>query len=153
MHDDCYLPWHTHQLSDLTMSARCNAEIVRNGMDRWDENLWIGKAGDTIRLDFDKDVEIHKIYMTFDSKLGRHGKNMPCRWKLGEPELKVPETLIKSYKVVGTDSQGNKFEISDDRCHVRFVTRDVDWKVCSVEFIPLETFGCEEFRVFRFEVE
>ena len=61
--------------------------------------------------------------------------------------------LIKSYKVVGTDSQGNKFEISDDRCHVRFVTRDVDWKVCSVEFIPLETFGCEEFRVFRFEVE
>lgn len=29
----------------------------------------------------------------------------------------------------------------------------VDWKGCSVELIPLETHGCGQFRVFRFEAE
>ena len=153
MGDDCYLPWHTYQLSDLTMSAKCNADIVRNGLDRREENLWIGKAGDTIRYDFDKDVDIRKISITFDSDLSRGYGDMPCLWRLSDKGLQMPATLVKRYKVVGTDSQANRFEISNDRSRQRFVTHQVAWKVCSVELIPLETYGCEDYRVFRFEVE
>ena len=110
-------------------------------------------ADDTITYEFGKDVSVRKIYITFDSNLNRDYKNMPQRILLDETKFRVPETLVKCYKIVGTDSQGNTFTISDDHSHLRFITHDVQWKVSSVELIPLETYGCEEFRVFRFEVE
>lgn len=33
-------------------------------------------------------------------------RNMPCRFPLGEPDCKLPDTLVKHYKVVGTDTGG-----------------------------------------------
>lgn len=153
MTDDCYLPWHRHTLSALSREAACSAEVVRSGVDRGEENCWIGRAGDTVRYDFGRDVELHRIYLTFDSDLNRGYHNMPCRWRLSGPECHVPQTLVKRYRLVGTDSRGNRFELGDDRNHQRFVTHDVDWTVSALELIPLETWGCEEYRVFRFEAE
>jgi hypothetical protein len=78
---------------------------------------------------------------------------MPSRYPIVEPEYKLPNTLVNHYQVVGTDSQGNRFVIEDEKSHQRFVTHKVEWHVCKLELIPLETHGCEEFRVFRFEAE
>lgn len=153
MKDDCYLPWHRRTPSLLIADSKCSAEVVRNGMDRGEENCWKGKAGATIRYEFGKDMPVRKIYITFDSNLNRTTHNMPSRYPIVEPEYKLPQTLVKHYQVVGTDSQGKRFVIEDDKAHQRFITHDVDWKICSLELIPLETHGCEEFRVFRFEAE
>jgi hypothetical protein len=71
MKDDCYLPWHRRTPSKLIADAKCSAEVVRNGMDRGEENCWIGKPGDTITYEFGKDVSVRKIYITFDSNLNR----------------------------------------------------------------------------------
>ena len=40
-----------------------------------------------------------------------------------------------------------------EESHQRFVTHLVEWKVKELEFIPISTYGANEFRVFRFEVE
>lgn len=153
MQDDCYLPWHTNPVSQLCQSACCNAEVVRNGTDRGEENCWIGRKGDTIRYDFGCDVQINRVYITFDSDLNRDYRNMPCRFPLGEPDCKLPETLIRHYRVVGTDSCGNRFEFEDDKSHQRFVTLPLEWKICTLELIPLETYGYKDYRVFRFEAD
>ena len=78
---------------------------------------------------------------------------MPCNFKLRQNESLIPKTLIKSYKIIGTNCEGKEVVIEIHNSHQRFVRHHVDWKICKIEFIPLETYGCEEFRVFRFEVE
>lgn len=153
MKDDCFLPWHVRENSELTGRASCSAEVVRDGIDRGEEHLWKGKEGDSVTYTFKEDVNVKKIYLTFDSDLNRDYHNMPCCYPLKETRYVLPETLIKKYKIVGKDSQGNIYNITEDNAHQRFVIHNVDWKVCSVELIPMETYGFKEFRVFRFEVE
>ena len=151
--DDCYLPWHENPVSALCANAQCNADIVRNGKDRLEENCWIGGEGDRIVYDFGSDTPVNRIYITFDSNLSRNYRNMPSRFPLNEPDCKLPDTLIKHYKVVGTDSQGNRFEYEDKASHQRFVEIPVDWNIRTLELIPLQTHGCDQFRVFRFEAD
>lgn len=153
MSDDCYLPWQTRKVADVCENAICSAEVVRDGVDRGEEHCWIGKKDDRITYTFEKDTEIKKIYLTFDSHLNRKYHNMPCNFKLKKAESLVPETLIKSYMIIGTDRNGNKVQLDVQDSYQRFVVHQVNWKVMQLEFIPLETHGIESFRLFRFEFE
>jgi hypothetical protein len=54
---------------------------------------------------------------------------------------------------VGTTCRGEKMMLEVNESHQRFVTHLVEWKVKEIEFVPISTYGSEEFRVFRFEVE
>ena len=78
---------------------------------------------------------------------------MPCNYPLGYNKCLIPNTLVKKYKIVGTDSRGNIYTISQDNSHQRFVTHTVEWRVKTLELIPEETYGDEFFRVFRFDAE
>lgn len=153
MEDDCYLPWHRRRISDLSQKALCTDDIVRNGMDRGEENCWIGNADDTITYTFEKDTPVRMIRLIFDSNLNRKYKNMPCSYPLHETKYKLPTTLIKSYRIEGVDSSGHVFTVEVTDNHHRFVRHKVDWLVRTVRFIPMDTHGCETFRVFDFEVE
>lgn len=153
MKDDCFIPWHVRENSELTKKAACSAEVVRDGIDRGEEHLWKGKEGECIVYTFGEDVDVKKIYLTFDSDLNRDYHNMPCCYPLKETRYILPETLMKEYQIVGKDSAGNVYRLTEENSYQRFVTYEVDWKVCSVEFVPLKTHGCKEYRVFRFEVE
>ncbi len=152
MDDDCYLPWHTRKQSALTKSAWCSSEVVRNGMDRGEENLWIGHEGDAIEYRFDRPTHIEKVRLIFDSNLNRNYQNMPCSYPLIEPRCRLPETLIASYRLEGVKENGETVTLAVENSHQRFVLHTVDWDVVSLRFVPLSTHGCEEFRVFDFEV-
>lgn len=152
MQDDCYLPWHQRSISPLTQQAVCTADICRNGKERGDENLWIGAVGDSIEYRFEQDVPIHELRLVFDSDLNRWYQNMPCRALLYEPDFHLPATLIKAYEIIGTDSSGRTYRLAVNDSHLRFVRHAVDWTVNRIRFVPLETHGCEEFRLFDFEV-
>ena len=82
MDDDCYLPWHTRRVSDLSLSAQCSHEVIRNGFDRGKENLWIGQSGDVLEYRFEKETAISRIRLVFDSDLNRKYHNMPCNYPL-----------------------------------------------------------------------
>ncbi len=152
MQDDCYLPWHQREVSSLAQSALCNAPICCNGIDRGDENLWIGAKGDYIEFSFDTNVPIQELRLVFDSNLNRTYNNMPWRVLINEPNYRIPSTLIKSYEIIGTDSCGNESRLTVTNSHQRFIKHRVEWNVCRVRFIPLETYGSEEYRVFDFEI-
>lgn len=153
MEDDLYIPWHKREVSALTKEAACTEDIVRNGLDRGDENCWIGKKGDLIEYTFCEDVTVNKIRLIFDSFLNRKYPNMPYSYPLEQPSFRLPETLIKEYVIELSSSAGDThiIEVSDN--HQRFVLHEVGMKVNKIRFIPKSTHGSHEFRLFSFEVE
>jgi len=152
MEEDCFIPWHERKLPELTKKAACSSEIVRNGIDRGEENLWIGKAGDVIEYTFEEDTPISEIRLVFDSDLNRNYHNMPCAYPLEEKRFKLPKTLIREYKVIGENKAGEKVELHIENNHQRFMRHAVDWIVSKVRFVPLTDRGCGEFRLFDFEI-
>ena len=153
MDDDCFIPWKERELPSLTKTAHCSSEVVRNGIERGESNLWIGKSGDYIKYTLEEDTKISQIRLVFDNDMNRTYHNMPCNYPLVETRFKLPTTLIKEYKIVGTNSAGEKFEICVPDNHLRFVRHNVDWTVKEIEFIPTSTHGCEDFRLFDFEIK
>lgn len=153
MQDDCYIPWHQRSIPTLTQEAKCSAEVVRNGIDRGEENLWIGKDGDSIIYEFDKDIEISEIRLVFDNDMNRKYQNMPCNYPLVQTKFKLPSTLIKEYKIEGENSAGDKLELLVCDNHQRFVRHSINWNVNKISFIPISTYGCDDFKVFDFEIK
>lgn len=151
MADDCYLPWQVREVSTLSKRAHCNAEVIRNGHDRGEENLWIGNKGDFLEYSFDAPEEVREVRLVFDSDLNRKGYNMPCRYPLETPYLNVPATLIRSFALYLTDAKGN-VEVLNYENHQRFVRIPIQKVLKAIRLEPLETWGCEEMRVFSFEV-
>ena len=153
MDDDCYIPWHTRALPALTQTAKCSYEIVRNGVDRGEDNCWIGKKGEHIEYTFDTDTKISRIRLVFDSDLNRKYHNMPCNIPLVQNKFKLPKTLIREYKIEGISENGDTFEIYVNDNHQRFIKHSVDWCVKTVRFITIATFGAEQFHLFDFEID
>lgn len=153
MADDCFIPWHKRKLPELAEKARCSSEIIRNGFDRGEENLWVGKENDFIEYTFDTDIQVNGIRLVFDSDLNRKYHNMPCNYPLVQTDFRLPETLIKEYKIQGFSENGEVKEIHVCDNHQRFVRHSVDWRVRKIRFIPLKTFGEKQFRLFDFEIE
>ena len=152
MNDDCYIPWHKREIPKLTKDAKCTSDIVRNGIERGEDNLWLGGEGDTVEYEFSSPTDIHKIRLVFDSNLNRDYHNMPCNIKLHEDKFSLPSTLIKEYRIEGYGENGEMKTISVNDNHHRFVLHDVNWRINKIKFIPISTHGDEKFRLFNFEV-
>lgn len=150
--DDCYIPWQKREVPELTRKAKCSAEIVSNGIERGEENLWIGKEGDVVEYEFNKDAEISQIRLVFDSDLNRDYHNMPCNYPLVQDKFKLPSTLIKEYIVEGVNENGERVSLHIKDNHQRFVRHSVNWNIKNIKFIPIDTHGCKDFRLFSFEV-
>ncbi len=154
MDDDCFIPWHERKVSELSKTAYCTADIVRNGQYRKDENLWKGNNGDTVTYSFENEVNISKIRLVFDSDLNRETYNMLSNYYIRHEQPKpLPQTLIKEYKIVGEKESGESFEIEVLNNRKRLVYHSVDWSVKKVTFVPIKTHGAPNFRLFGFEVE
>lgn len=152
MDDDCYIPWHKREVSALARSAECTIEVIRNGIDRGEENLWVGKDGDTITYTLDKAEDISEIRLVFDSDLNRKYHNMPFNYPIVETKYKLPKTLVKEYKIECELEGGEIHTVHVKDNHQRFVRHKVKIKARRVKFIPISTHGSDSFRVFGFEI-
>ena len=153
MADDCYIPWHTRKLPALTVRAACTADVVRNGVERGEENMWRGSAGDSICYTFDADEDVREIRLVFDNDMNRNYHNMPCNYPLIQEKFRLPKTLIKEYVVEGVNEKGETFRLHIPDNHQRFVRHKVNWRVKRVRFLPIATHGSENFRLFDFEIQ
>ena len=61
MRDDCFIPGFERRLPDLTLNSDVNCEIVRNGSDRGEENLWVGKEGDFLEYSLKSPEKISRV--------------------------------------------------------------------------------------------
>ena len=151
MADDCYLPWQERKVSPLALGATCNAEVVRNGRDRGEENLWRGAPGTALEYGFPSPVYVGSVRIVFDSDLNRKVYNMPCRYTLSDPLCRVPETLVRSFALEWVSEDGRVERIEYEN-HQRLRRIPVGKKVQSLRLIPQSTWGAEDARVFSFEV-
>jgi len=155
MEDDCFLPGLKRQLSDLTLSARTDQEILRNGWERDYNNqinCWIGKQGDFVEYSFDNSPYIQQIRLVFDSNLNRNYHNMPCCYPLNETRYKLPETLIRSYLVIGTKDGQEVFVDKITENHQRLRYHQINMNLDAIRVVPLETWGSPEYRIFSLDV-
>ncbi len=153
MQDDCYIPWHSREVSTLTKTAKCSQELVRNGVDRGENNYWVGNQGDMIEYELESDTQLNHIRLIFDSDLNRGYHNMPCNYPLVQTKFKLPETLICEYIIEGISENGDIHSIHIQNNHQRFVCHEVDWLVKTIRFIPIATLGADQFHLFSFEIE
>ena len=153
MDDDCYLPWHNREVSELSKEAKCSHEIIRNGIDRGDGNLYAGKKNEAIEYSFEKDTEIKEIRLVFDSNLHRKYRDMPTNYPLKETRYRIPETLIKEYRIEFENEKGEIKTLEINNNHQRFVKHSVNEKALKIRFIPLSSYGCEDMRLYSFEIK
>lgn len=153
MDDDCLLPRFDRKVSALSLAAHCSADVVRDGCDRGEEHVWVGKQGDCVTYTFDQPAQVREIRLVFDSDFDRPYDNMPCNYPLVQTKYKVPATLIDAYRIEAEGADGQKYCIEVGENHQRLVRHSVDWCVSRVTFVPLTTHGCEQFRLFSFEVK
>lgn len=153
MEDDCYIPRYKR---DVKTKGVCSESILTNGIDRGEQNCYIGKLGQPVTYRFSGDTDIKELRFIFDSDLNRKIKkrvmNMPCNYPLDGHGYSVPETLIRVFEITGTDESGNEYKIKVDNCHERFVKIPFKHRVCKLSFTPIETWGDENARIFSFEV-
>lgn len=60
MNDDCFIPWHKRNIPRLSEDAECSSDTVRNGIERGEENLWLGKKGDCVEYRLAQPTDIQK---------------------------------------------------------------------------------------------
>lgn len=150
LRDDCYIPGVKRRTSDLTKSASVNSEVIRNGFDRGEENLWIGKTGDVLEYSWNEPRTISRIRLIFDSDLNRNTHNMPCNYPLNPTDRRI-KTIIKAYDIeIICGGEREKMSVYDN--HQRFVIHDINRLAEKIRFVPKES-DCGEFRLFDFEVE
>ena len=158
MYDDCYLPNIKREVSPLINKAVINYPVVCNGYDRKNENLWIGNKGDYIEFVFNEPQYINELRIIFDSDLNRNYvewldrsfQQMPHIYPLGETRFRLPETLIKKFKIVVCNEKNEVSEKSYEN-HLRFVKIEVNQSVKFIRLIPEETWGADDFRIFSVE--
>ncbi|MBQ5973094.1 MAG: FAD-dependent oxidoreductase [Oscillospiraceae bacterium] len=152
LEDDCFLPGLRREPWALSARAAVSAGVVRNGLDRGDENLWRGGEGDFLEYALGADTDVRRIRLVFDSDLNRDYGSMPCSVPLRQTRYVLPRTLIRAYRLEGFASDGRRFELTVPDNRQRFVRHAVDWRVSRVRLTPLATHGADEFRLFDFEI-
>lgn len=152
MADDCYIPFFERELSPLTLRASCSAPIVRDGVDRGEEHMWVGRAGDEIRYTFDTPTKITGVRLIFDSDLNRGCWNMPSSYPLVQKKYKVSPFMMREFELEFKHKDGSVTTKVYKENRKRFVKLDFDEKCVSVTLRPKKTFGSEEYHVFSFEV-
>lgn len=165
MEDDCYLPWHSRQVSDIAKfadltSSNGDPEPLRNGLDRpigENQNAWTAGSGDWVQYDFSQSGEpavIKEIRLVFDSDLNRRIKNMPCNFPLkGHPSFCVPETLIREFTIEYLSADDTwKTVFSTDNNYQRFVRIPVDLKAKAIKLTVGKINGEERARIFSFDI-
>lgn len=145
MDDDCFIPFIQRQPNELTKKAKINTETVRNGIERGEDNVYIG---DSVVFEYDNAEKISEIRLVFDSDLNRHYDNMPCHIKLKEEEYFVPKTIVKKYEVY---ADGKKvLEVDNNR--QRLCRHNLDITAKKIELRLVETWGDKQKRIFAVDL-
>ena len=163
MAGDCFLPSLRREISDLcrTAALSANAELLRNGEDRGHKNYgtteqsarYEAKFGERITYTF-AESELKSVHIVFDSDLNRKTQdgdvvdrthNTRILKRLDSPDLHMPATLCRDFKLIGTRG-GEEIEllsVSDNR--KRAYDLKLSGKFDSLTLVPMSLWGEGEY--------
>lgn len=168
---DCFLPWQRREISALSRAARLAAqigdpELLRSGMDRpcnGDENCLRLPKGGWVEYELQGEKKLSEIRVVFDSDLNRTQYNgdcntverldMPCHYALHVEPLKVPSSLVKSFRVLARNGGADWHEVyRNDNNYQRLVNVSLPISASALRLVPEETWGDEEARIYAWDV-
>ena len=155
LNDDCYIPRIERVRTPLTEIAKTAAVQLKSGIDRNFENIdsrHMVKRGEKIEYAYDSYVYIEGIRLIFDSNLTRDYNNMPQNYPLIQPKYKLPETLVRSYKIVAHTPDGDVTIADVKNNRQRLNKHSVNMKADKITLIPAETWGAEVCAVFAMDI-
>ncbi len=171
MEDDCYLPWNVRKIPELTKAAHIKASHgdpipLINGIDRpvGDEyNGWKAPLGSWVEFDFGTEKPIEQVRLVFDSDLNRRTWNdvdknikrfpMRCNVFQHQKPLSIPQTLIKSFRLEVFEGEDRWRTVYREDCNYqRLVRVNLDLSASRIRLVPETTWGCEDARLFAFDV-
>ncbi len=161
MDDDCWLPWHSREVPELSRQAvlSCpsgDVESLRNGVDRQVgdvPNSWSGSVGTPITYTFASTVRLQEARMIFDSNLNRDANNMRHYYALGASPWTVPETLVKGFRIESRQPDGRWIPVyTETNNYQRRVSVPLALETTAIRLIPETTWGADQVRLFAFDV-
>lgn len=156
--------------NDLARRAKINVSSyqvgfepknVVNGISRAEENqsnAWhsngIGEQGEWIEFSFEKEQEISRVQLTFDSGFGKAIKITLSDNRRKQQSKFLPEELVKDFSV---------FLIKDGQIVAKKVIKENAQRLCRVDFektlcdsvkiVCKATHGCKDIRVFEVRIK
>ncbi len=162
MNEDCFLPSKTRKISSLCTNAGLNIknDVIRNGQDRphtiygtdGENCSYSAKANEEISYSFEK-TNVSTVHIVFCSDINRETlpgseceriHTMRANQRLDSPQMYMPKTLCREFKVVG-ELSGEQFEIlhiSDNR--KRSYHLNVEKVFDKLTLIPIDSWGDKE---------
>lgn len=172
MEDDCYLPFHTRQISALTSRANLlsdmeDAENLRSGIDRPigdSSNRAVGAIGCFAEYRLDSPARIQSVRIVLDSDLTLEtfsardrelgtSNFMHANIRLGWEPSHPPKTLLRDLDLVYTLPDGSTVVEPVRENHQRLLRIPCGKDMLSVRLVPLRTWGSQEVSVFAFDLE
>jgi len=171
MEDDCYLPWNTRAIPELsrqgTLAASAgNPEPLRNGSDRpvgGIGNDWTGTPGtDWVQYEWPEATPVAEARIVFDSNLNRKGKgacakneekNCLSNYPLDQPPRTVPETMTRAFRLDARLPDGSWQTVYEETNNFqRLVRVPLALATDAIRLVPLATWGAESARLFAFDL-
>lgn len=150
--DDCFIPFVDREVPEINKHAKFTSDILKNGQERKEENLFISDLNKEIVIELDKERYVNGIRLVFDSDLNRKFDNMPCVYLLHEDRYNVAKTMIKDYDIVLETKDGEKEVIKIRNNFLRYRKHLIQKEICKVSLIPISTYGDKKARIFDFEL-
>ena len=156
--DDCYLPWVKQEYSPLAARSKLeasqgNPEPVRDGFNRQvgdDPHAWICRPGDTISYVFPSKASVEQATLILDSAMH---KDLNLTLHYANPDgTKVPDAMVRVFRIEGLNN--GRWEtiarvVNNCQRHVRI---PIHAQVDGIRFVPEETWGAPETRLYMFNV-
>lgn len=161
MEDDCWLPWHTRDVPELSLNAQlsCNTgdvEPLRSGIDRPigdASNSWCGPASSAITYTFVGETTLKEARIVFDSNLNRGSKNMRHYYSQDDDPWIVPDTMTKGFRIESQRQDGHwDVVFREANNYQRLVRVPLKLQTQRIRLVPETTWGAEQVRIFAFDV-
>jgi len=170
MDDDCYLPWHTRAVPDISRKASLTAtygdpEPLRNGVDRpvgTADNGWTAPLGSVVTYTFNAPTPIARARLIFDSDLNRTdaadaaqgpARNMRHYEALNAPPWRVPESLVRAFRIETQSADGAwRTVYATDNNYQRLVRIPLAETTRAIRLVPTQTWGASQAHIFAFDI-
>lgn len=150
--DDCMLPDFPRIPSEITKSAKTDYTMLQDGCDR--DNPAVVEFGTTLSYEWSEPVYIKEIRFIFDSSLNIRKASMPHNYPLNQPLYHLPQSLIKEYRLVVIDENGEEVILIDEtKNRARMIRKPVNMCCRAVRLIPLNAWGAGKATIFTLDVK
>ena len=161
MRDDCFLPNLRYRVPELTRAAALTAtsgtpEGLRGGMNRafdGTDESWRAAPGDAAEYRWKQPVRLKLTRLVFDSDLNRPEKNLVAQRFFDTPDLKVPATLVRRFRLERETPDGLWETVGEFGNHQRLRKIPLDCEAVALRLTVLATGSGGAERIFAWDVE